>query len=196
MGSYGEYSLYGEHMDAQREAQKKNMCDFFNSIDNNTAVQLKKIKQQYNSYYTFSDRNIIIINDKINKTNEELNSMFTFKQTTKDRLNNELRNLEAQLLDIHNSKALVDSVYNNYKNYHGNGSIKLSIAEFFSELSNCEYIVHTTAEVVDDPKNVQVVNAEVVNGKFNNNNMVEATRIRNKYLKYKQKYLNLKNKIN
>jgi hypothetical protein len=177
MGSYGEEIRWGAEMARQREAeivaQKRIICEFFNSINYNSVVELKRIKERYPNYDQFRV-NIEMINNHINDTTKNLK--WSFIQTTKDALNQNLTNLRAQLADANISKLFVDNIYNDYREYGG----KLSIYEFLSEFSNCEVIVNTTAQYVstDDVA------------------LAEATLIRNKYLKYKQKYLTLKNKIN
>ena len=174
-------------MAAQREAelvaQKRIICEFLNSINYDIVVKLKTIKQQYPIYNQFR-ANIEMINGRINDATKDLK--WSFKQNTKDVLNQNLTNLRAQLEYVTISKSFVDNTYNDYIIYGG----KLSVSEFFSESSYCEVLVHTTAQVVD------IDNAKIVNTNTYNGTLVEATRIHNKYLKYKQKYLNLKNKIN
>jgi hypothetical protein len=59
MGSYGEELRWGAEMAAQREAemaaQKRIICEFFNSLNYNSVVKLKEIKQQYPTYNQFQN---------------------------------------------------------------------------------------------------------------------------------------------
>ena len=127
------------------------------------------------------------INNNISNITNELNSILTIRQTTKDRLNQRLTDLGRQLRDVTYYKLVVDSNFNDYHNIDE----RLSISEFFSALNTCEIIPHARAEVLNTN-----ARAEVLNTKINDVAVAEATLIRNKYLKYKQKYLSLKNKIN
>jgi DNA repair exonuclease SbcCD ATPase subunit len=129
-----------------------------------------------------------MLRNSINEINSELekisNSKFTAFITSKSTianlnsdlksLTNELNTLDSRvkrlnekLINIKDSKAFVDDLH---QAYLGKNSSRLSTSDFFSYLDNCQVIVQDA----------------------NTNN----TLIKNKYLKYKQKYLNLKNKIN
>ena len=159
----------------RKEAQKKSICNFVNSLDYKEATLLKTIKQQYNEYSDLN-KTITNINNNISNITNELNSILTIRQTTKDKLNQQLTDLRRQLRDVGYYKLVVDNNFDNYRNINE----LLSISEFFSDLNSCEIIPHARAEVLNT----------------NGVPVAEAIRIRNKYLKYKQKYLSLKNKIN
>jgi hypothetical protein len=209
-----EYMTQGVDIYAQRAGEI--VCDFFNSLDTTTHEQLKTIKQQYKNYYEFDslireiNKNIGEYTNAINTATDELNSRFTFFKTTKEELtmkiralNQRITNLRTNLENINNFKSFIDNLYPKYKEYVKTvmttstwkiSQHTLNVDKFFSTLVSCERIVHTTAQVVDIPYST-VIHTNT-NNKENTNNIPEATRIRNKYLKYKQKYLSLKNKIN
>jgi hypothetical protein len=199
--SYYESRDDGDYLEkrnrADNEAQKKIVCDFLNSIDYSKVVRLKEIKQRYNSYekiseniinpkplghaYTIDDigkKNTGPLVDSIVDINNKLKSILTIRQTTKDSLNQQLTSLMAQLNDIINSKSFVDNIYDEYSRIP---NARLSVGNFFSLLDDCEVLVPTTAEFINQNNSVETAEARV---------------FKLKYLKYKQKYLNLKNKVN
>jgi hypothetical protein len=213
-GSYGEESAFRTQQNDINKRAKEIVCEFFNSLDNDTLKQLKLIKERYSKYVEFDTTirditsNIVNYNKTIKTDTAELKSSFTFFKDTKEgltrnisTLNQRIINLKTNLTDINNSKLFIDNLYLKYKDYVRNNMNNktwetsqhtLDVYTFFSRLVSCERIVHTTAHVVHTPT-VKVV------AKTTSNNVeakTEATLIRNKYLKYKQKYLSLKNKIN
>ena len=186
--SFGEEANSGTQQNETNKRAKEIVCEFINNINYEIAIKIKAITQGYRTCYEL-DNKISLINNSIEYDTNELK--WSFKQTTKENLNQKLTNSRNKLIDINNSKSLVDNVYNEYIQYIKNlnemennswkiGQHTLSLFNFFSQVKTCTLIPHTTSQYasIDDVA------------------VAQATRLRNKYLKYKQKYLTLKNKIN
>ena len=185
------------------ELHKKNVCEFLKSVDADTVNKLKIIKNQYKEYeqltYTTErdikmkinllEEEMVMVRNSINETNKELKKIsdskvtafFTTESTIANlksdqksltdeliRLENQVKRLNEKSINIKNANSFVDNLFQAYRNYLGinTNTNKLYISDFYSYLDNCKVV--------------------------NTND----TLIKNKYLKYKQKYLNLKNKLN
>jgi len=207
---------YNKERERAIEAEKKDICDFVKRLNDDTINSLNKFKQKkYKEYELNSNTAFAKIKDRLDKKSmiendikdikEKLNSRistFFISENTIKELKKTLEDLTSKLeplnSDLEKYQTIYDTMkfveqlrlkYYNEKNTHPNNG--LDTIDFFSYLVNCETIVHTTAEYA-------TTDAVVVDTNTNTNDvaLAEATRIHNKYLKYKQKYLNLKNKIN
>jgi len=175
----------------EREAQKKSVCDFFNSLDVvYFGRRLKETKQLFTKYEQFDEQAIFATMKDLKETEKELGSFLTFRDETIQRLNSKRDLLSDKVSKMYSANTFVEDLYKTYARSKGItftndeiGDKKLvaskkvfPVSDFFSYLNNCELV------------NTKVVNTKVVNTKD--------IEFKNKYLKYKQKYLSLKNKIN
>ena len=188
MGSYGEELRYGAQMAAQRASQeearreaaqresvkkeehKKKICALLNSHEY-YARHLNPIKERYTNYEQLSYASMMKAKALVDETQEKLDSIITavadtFNSSRKDRLKKQLNDLNDKYLHIYTTEVFVNGVYSTYISNMGINEEEFPVSEFFSYLLTCEVV--------------------------NTND----TLIKNKYLKYKQKYLNLKNKLN
>jgi hypothetical protein len=182
---------------ADKKAQKKSVCDFFNSLDDYYVRRLKETKKLFTNYEQFDEKTIFDTMDLKKKTEKELKSIFTIREDTKKRLNSEVELLIDKASNTYSANTFVEDLYKTYARHMGintreDENIKdykkiFPISEFFSYLVNCEKVVDT---------NNVVLNVTTGVAKGVSNGVAEDSRMKNKYLKYKQKYLSLKNKIN
>ena len=181
------------------EIQKKKICDFINIIDPIKLKQLKLIKLHYSGYSNFDDDEITLLRNKIADIHDELNTTFnfipiTFSLSTKKKLNQQLTSLNAKLEEVIYCKSFVDKIHQEFKLSHDK---YLSVGNFFrmlDDLDKCRPI-NATAEVINTNATAVVIPTDKTN-KIDSESTLEATKLAQKYFKYKQKYLNLKNKVN
>ena len=173
-----------------REAEKKDICDFVKRLDADTVNKLNEIKQKnysHNELKSSSSKRdemqyeILLKQKDIKDINEKI-SYFFISSDTKKELNNKRDGLTATLTSLTSNlekfknickvNVFVDKLRINYNNYKYNNNLDES--SFYSYLLDCDVITYATTT----------------------NYVEENNRMKNKYLKYKQKYLSLKNKIN
>jgi hypothetical protein len=188
--SNGEEIGWGQQELNREQIIKPIICNFINGIDPTRFEELKKITQEYKSYDKF-DSKIKLLRDSIAHIMKELNTKIlsliprTFKQSTKDTLNQQLTSLNAELNAVIYSKSFVDNIHQEYLRFPG---ANVNVFEFFLRAGLCRKTINATAVVIpiDKTDNVPTDNVSTL----------KASKLAQKYLKYKQKYLSLKNKVN